>query len=275
MGRLDGKVAAVTGGASGIGEATVRRFVEEGAQVAFADRDSTRGAWISGEIEAAGGEALFVEARVDREAEAAAFIRQAVDRFGRLDILVNNAAIRLYNTVTGASEESWDAIWAVNVKGYAFCARAAIPFLRESGKGSIVNIASNSAVLASRNAVQYDTTKAAVAGLTRAMALDHAEEGIRVNALCPGPTFTPFHERRAAAAGMTPASFKEEFGRATMLGRPARPGEIAACVLFLASDDASFVTGACLFADGGETSMGSNRALGSPDRDRRDDGAKA
>ena len=271
MGRLDGKVAAVTGGASGIGEATVRRFVEEGARVAFADRDRPRGASIAARIEAAGGEALFVEARMDREAEAAAFIRRAVDHFGQLDILVNNAAIRLYNSVTEASEESWDAIWAVNVKGYAFCAKAAIPFLRHSGKGSIVNIASNSAVIASRNAVQYDTTKAAVTGLTRAMALDHAEEGIRVNALCPGPTFTPFHQRRAAAAGQT-ESFKEEFGRSTMLRRAARPEEIAACVLFLASDDASFVTGTCLFADGGETSMGSNRALGSPDRDRRDDG---
>ena len=167
--------------------------------MAFADRDGPRGACIAGEIEAGGGEALFVEARMDREAEAAAFIRRAADHFGRLDILVNNAAIRLYNTVTGASEESWDTIWAVNVKGYAFCAKAAIPFLRESGKGSIVNIASNSAAIASRNAVQYDTTKAAVTGLTRAMALDHAEEGIRVNALCPGPTFTPFHQRRAAA----------------------------------------------------------------------------
>ena len=261
MGRVDGKVAAVTGGASGIGEATVRLFVEEGARVAFADRDGARGADIAEQIRASGGEVLFVEAHMEREAEAMAFIRRAVEHFGQLNILVNNAAIRLYQSVTEASEESWDTIWGVNVKGYAFCAKAAIPVLRRTGNGSIVNIASNSAVIASYNAVQYDTTKAAVTGLTRAMARDHADDGIRVNALCPGPTFTPFHEQRAAAAGKTPQRFEEEFGRSNMLKRAATPPEIAACVLFLASDDASYVTGTCLFADGGETSMGSNRPM--------------
>ena len=204
---------------------------------------------------------LFVEVHTEREAEASEFIRQTVERFGRLDILVNNAAIRLYHDVTEASEESWDAIWGVNVKGYAFCAKAAIPAMRRTGNGSIVNIASNSAVIASVNAVQYDTTKAAVTGLTRAMARDHAVDGIRVNALCPGPTFTPFHERRASAAGRTHEEFKEEVGRVNMLNRVATPSEIAACALFLASDDASYVTGTCLFADGGETTMGSNGPL--------------
>jgi NAD(P)-dependent dehydrogenase (short-subunit alcohol dehydrogenase family) len=257
MGRLDGKVAAVTGGASGIGEATVRRFVEEGARVGFADRDSARGTLVANEIEASGGEVLFVETHTERENEASDFIRRTVEHFGQLDILVNNAAIRLYHDVTEASEESWDAILGVNVKGYAFCAKAAIPAMRRTGNGSIVNIASNCAVIASSNAVQYDTTKAAVTGLTRAMARDHADDGIRVNALCPGPTFTPFHERRASAVGKTPEEFKEEFGRPVMLKRPATPSEIAACVLFLASDDASYVTGTCLFADGGEASMGS------------------
>ena len=261
MGRLDGKVAVVTGGASGIGEATVRLFVEEGARVAFADRDGARGTDIAEQIKASGGEELFVEARMEREAEALAFIRRTVEHFGQLNILVNNAAIRLYQSVTEASEESWDTIWGVNVKGYAFCAKAAIPALRRTGNGSIVNIASNNAVIAGDNTVQYDTTKAAVTGLTRAMARDHAADGIRVNALCPGPTFTPFHEQRASAAGKTPEEFKEEVGRATMLQRAASPLEIAACVLFLASDDASFVTGTCLFADGGETSMGSNRPM--------------
>ena len=255
MGRLDGKVAAVTGGAAGIGEATVRLFVEEGARVAFADRDGTRGTGVAEEIKASGGEVLFVETHVEREAEAMAFIRTTVEHFGRLDILVNNAAIRLYQSVTEASEESWDTIWGVNVKGYAFCAKAAIPALRRTGNGSIVNIASSYAFKAGENTVQYDTTKAAVTGLTRGLSRAHAADGIRANALCPGPTFTPFHERRAAAAGKTHEEFKEEFGRPLMLKRPGTPREIAAGVLFLASDDASFVTGTCLCVDGGDTAM--------------------
>ena len=259
MGRLDGKVAAITGGASGIGEATVRRFVDEGARVAFADLDGARGSDIAEQIKASGRNVLFVVARIEREAEASAFIERTVDHFGQLDILVNNAAIRMYQDVTEASEESWDTILGVNVKGYAFCAKAAIPAMRRTGNGSIVNIASNSAFIASDRAVQYDTTKAAVTGLTRAMARDHADDGIRVNALCPGPTLTPFHEQRAVATG--PEAFKKEFGRSTMLKRAAEPSEIASCALFLASDDASFVTGTCLFADGGETSMGSNRQM--------------
>src|SRR5262249_31011388 len=142
MTRLDGKVTAVTGGASGIGEATVRRFVMEGAKVAFADRDAERGKRVAAEIVASGGEAPVVEAHVEREAEAAAFVRQAAQRFGRLDVLVNNAGVRLYHTVEEASAESWDEILGVNLKGYAFCAKAAIPFLRQAGHGSIVNVAS-------------------------------------------------------------------------------------------------------------------------------------
>ena len=138
-------------------------------------------------------------------------------------MLVNNAGMRLYQTVVDASEESWDAILGVNVKGYAFCAKAAIPLMRQTGGGSIVNVASIRSVVAGGNMVQYDTTKAAVAGLTRAMALDHAGDGIRVNAVCPGPIFTRFHERRAATAGKTFEQFRAEFGRGTMLRRPGTP----------------------------------------------------
>ena len=253
MARLNGRAAAVTGGASGIGEATARRLAEEGAHVAIADIDAERGCMVADEIRARGGRAVFVETHTEREPECVRFIRSARDEFGRVDVLVNNAGMRLYQTVVDASEESWDAILAVNVKGYAFCAKAAIPLMRQGGGGSIVNVASIRSIVAGGNMVQYDTTKAAVAGLTRAMAQDHAADGIRVNAVCPGPIFTRFHERRAEAAGRTHDDFRTEFGRGTMLGRPGTPGEVAACILFLASDDASYVTGASLYVDGGHT----------------------
>jgi 2-hydroxycyclohexanecarboxyl-CoA dehydrogenase len=255
MGRFSGKVAAITGGASGIGEATARLLAEEGAHVAIADLDTERGPRVAEEILAEGARALFVETHTEREAEGVLFIERAREHFGRLDVLVNNAGMRLYQTVVEATAESWDAILGVNLKGYAFCAKAAIPEMRRSGGGSIVNVASIRAVVAGGNMAQYDTTKAAVAGLTRAMALDHAAEGIRVNAVCPGPIFTRFHQRRAETAGKTFEEFKSEFGRGTMLKRPGTPREVAACILFLASDEASYVTGTCLFVDGGQTSL--------------------
>src|SRR5688572_10238100 len=170
MGRLDGKVAAITGGASGIGEATARLFVKEGARIAIADMDTERGRMVADEMKTAGGEVIFVEAHMEREADAMTFIRRTVDQYGRLDILVNNAGMRLYQTVVEASEESWDAILGVNLKGYAFCAKAAIPEMRLTGGGSIVNVASVRSVVVGGNTPQYDTTKAAVAGLTRALA---------------------------------------------------------------------------------------------------------
>jgi NAD(P)-dependent dehydrogenase (short-subunit alcohol dehydrogenase family) len=255
MDRLSGKVAAVTGGASGIGEATVRRFVAEGARVAFADRDVERGKRVQADIEAAGGQAIFVEAQMQREAEALAFVRQTADRFGRLDVLVNNAGVRLYHTVVDAPAESWDEILGVNLKGYAFCAKAAIPLMREHGGGTIVNVASVRSVTSVGKTTQYDTTKAAVAGLTRGMAADHAADGIRVNAVCPGPIYTPFHERRLREQGRTYEQYREDAARGTMLRRHGTPEEVAACILFLASDDASYVTGTLLFVDGGMTAM--------------------
>jgi len=255
MDRLSGKVAAVTGGASGIGEATVRRFVAEGARVAFADRDVDRGKRVAAEIEASGGQALFIEAHVERELEAAGFIRQTADRFGRLDILVNNAGIRKYHTVVEATEESWDDILGVNLKGYAFCAKAAIPLIRDAGGGSIVNVASVRSVTSIGKTTQYDTTKAAVAGLTRGLAADHAGDRIRVNAVCPGPIFTPFHERRTRELGRTLEQYREDAARGTLLKRHGTPEEVAAAILFLASDDASYVTGTLLFVDGGYTAM--------------------
>lgn len=255
MGRLDGLAACVTGGASGIGEATVRRFVAEGARVAFADRDEARGRRVAAEIEAEGGTVLFVAADVGNERAAMGFVEQAAQAFGGLDILVNNAGIRLYQTVVEASAESWDTLLAVNLKSYAYCAKAAIPVMRRAGRGSIVNVASVRSVTAGGNTIQYDTAKAAIAGLTRGMAMDHSPEGIRVNAVCPGPIFTPFHAQRIAAAGRSVESYNEDAAGRTMLRRPGTSEEVASCILFLASDDASYVTGSLLFVDGGMTAM--------------------
>ena len=256
MGRLSGKTAAVTGGASGIGEATTRRFVEEGAKVAFADRDEPRGKRVAETLESEGYDVLFVHAHMEQEAEATGFVAQSAAHFGQLDILVNNAGIRLSQAVTETSTESWNTVLGVNLMGYAFCAKAAIPLMCASGGGSIVCVASTRSVRAGPNAVLYDASKAGVLGLTRAMARDHALDGIRVNAVGPGPIITPFHERRAAETGQPWDEYVEDFGRETMMQRAGSAREVANGVLFLASDEASFVTGVCLFIDGGAVATG-------------------
>jgi 2-hydroxycyclohexanecarboxyl-CoA dehydrogenase len=259
MARLDSKVAAVTGGASGIGEATVRRFVAEGASVAFCDRDGERGRRVASELEAlcatTGAKVAFTQADVGTEAACLAFVNGAAQQFGRLDILVNNAGIRKYEKIDEASAASWNEILSVNLMSYAFCAKAAVPLMRRNTGGAIVNVASVRSVVAGGGNLQYDTTKAAIAGLTRALAADHSAEGIRVNAVGPGPIFTPFHERRIAAAGETVEQYNAQAARGTMLKRPGRAEEVAAAILFLASDDASYVTGALLFVDGGMTAL--------------------
>ena len=256
MGRLDGKIAAVTGGASGIGEATVRRFVAEGASVAFCDRDGERGQRVAAELETAGAKIAFTQADVGTEAACLAFVNGAGEKFGRLDILVNNAGIRKYEKVDEASAASWNEILSVNLMSYVFCAKAAVPLMRgNQGGGAIVNVASVRSVVAGGGNLQYDTTKAAIAGLTRALAADHSAEGIRVNAVGPGPIFTPFHARRIAAAGETVEQYNTRAAQGTMLKRPGRADEVAAAILFLASDDASYVTGALLFVDGGMTAL--------------------
>jgi len=233
----------------------VRRLIAEGAEVAFADRDAARGRQVAAEIAAAGGKAFFVEADVGHESACLEFIQQALRRFGRLNILVNNAGIRMYQTVVEATADSWDEILGVNLKSYAYCAKGAIPAMRQVGGGSIVNVASVRSIVAGGNNIQYDTAKHAVAGLTRGLAMDHGAEGIRVNAVCPGPIFTPFHARRLQAAGKTIAQYNEDAAGRTMLKRPGTPEEVAACILFLASSEASYVTGSLLFVDGGMTAM--------------------
>ena len=255
MARFDGKVVAVTGGASGIGEATVRRLVAEGASVAFCDRDGERGQRVAAELAAAGAKIAFTQADIGTEAACLAFVESAAQTFGRLDILINNAGIRKYEKIDEASAASWNEILNVNVLSYAFCAKAAVPLMRANKAGAIVNVASVRSVVAGGGNLQYDTTKAAVAGLTRALAADHSAEGIRVNAVGPGPIFTPFHARRLEASGQSIEQYNARAAQGTMMQRPGRAEEVAAAILFLASDDASYVTGALLFVDGGMTAL--------------------
>src|SRR3990167_7589450 len=174
------------------------------------------------------GKIAFTQADVGSEAACLAFVNGAAEKFGRLDILVNNAGIRKYEKIDEASAASWNEILNVNLLSYAFCAKAAVPLMRRDKGGAIVNVASVRSVMAGGGNLQYDTTKAAIAGLTRALAADHSPEGIRVNAVGPGPIFTPFHQRRLEAAGGSVAQDKASAPESTTLKRPGRGEEGAA-----------------------------------------------
>ena len=248
--RLKNKVAIVTGGGAGIGRATAILFAEEGAKVVIADVDEETGHDAVKHIQAAGGEAAFIKTDVSIEAEAVAMSRFAVERFGQINVLVNNAGMRVYGPITEATEESWDAIFAVNTKGVAFCAKGAIPEMIKAGGGSIVNVSSANGIVGRGGMAQYDATKAAVLGLTRAMAVDYAPHNIRTNAICPGPTITDFHLKRAQARGITAAEIRQRPANHVILKRQAEPREIVYGILFLASDESSYVTGHALMVDG-------------------------
>ena len=214
-----------------------------------------RGKRVVAEIEASGGQALFVKAHMEREAEAAAFIQQATDHFGRLDILVNNAGIRMYQAVVEASAESWDEILGVNLKGYVFCAKAAIPVIRQAGGGSIVNVASVRSVVTGGKTTQYDTTKAAVAGLTRRMAMDHAPDRIRVNAVCPGPSSRPITSAVPSRWVRPSSSTRRTPRRPPCSGVRVRLRRSPPASCSSRRTRRSFVTGTLLFVDGGHTAM--------------------
>lgn len=254
MGRMDGKVAAITGGAGGIGSATVRRFLEEGAKVVFCDMNVEKGN--SFEKELGTENSFFMVADVSKEADMAKLVAETISRFGRLDVMVNNAAVRNYEDVTEASEASWDHVLGVNLKGCIFGSKAAIAAMKEGEGGVVVNVASIRAYQAGSKCVQYDTSKAAILGLTRSMARDHAANNVRVMAVAPGPIFTDFHEKRADNAGKSFETYKAEFSASTMLKRPANPVEVANVILFVASDEASYMTASCVTVDGGELGLG-------------------
>lgn len=252
-GRLAGRTAIVTGGAGGIGAATARLFGEEGARVALVDRDGAAIEAASGEIREAvpSAETLGIVVDLAQEAAAAEVVARTIAAFGGIDVLVNNAGIRAYEPLAEAKADTWRDVIAVNLLSYAYLSREALPQLRASGRGSIVNVSSTHAFNPRAGMGQYDVTKAGIVSMTRTLAFEEAEHGVRVNAVCPGATFTPFHARRAAALGRSPDEVDREAATTCLMRRWAEPREIAYPILWLASDEASYITAAALMVDGG------------------------
>ena len=253
MNRLADKSALITGGGAGIGAATARLFCEEGAAVALVDTDGAALARTLAAIRDAVPTArlIAVEADVADAARAGVAVAQALDAHGRIDVLVNNAAMRRPASLEAATPEDWQAIVGVNLVGAANYCRAALPALRRAGRASVVNVSSCYAITGRKGMGLYDATKAGLLALTRTLACEEAGHGVRVNAVCPGSTLTDFHVKRAAAAGKTVDALRGERAVTSLLGRWAEPAEIAWPILWLASDEASFVTGATLMVDGG------------------------
>jgi NAD(P)-dependent dehydrogenase (short-subunit alcohol dehydrogenase family) len=250
--RLAGRAAIITGGAAGIGRATAELFAEEGARVVVADLDEKSGDETVSVIEGKGGEAIFVATDVSREDDARRLCEEALRAFGRVDILVNNAATFVLKGLE-ASIEDWRRSLDVNVVGTALVSRFAVEAMKRSGGGAIVNLGSISSFIAQPQFVTYSATKAALVQMTRNMALDLAQFGIRVNCVCPGTILTRASQDHMERVGMTLEEFVAEEGPKHLLGRVGNPREVAYAILFLASDEASFITGAHLMVDGGYT----------------------
>ena len=250
MERLREKCALITGAASGIGRATALLFSREGAVIVMLDRDLTGGAQVLEEISSLGGRAQFVAGDVTRSQDCLRAVETAVDRFGRLDVLVNNAGIIRRASVVETDETEWDQVMAVNVKSVFLMSRHAVPVMASAGRGAIINVSSGWGLVGGRAAAAYCASKGAVVNLTRAMALDHAAQGIRVNCVCPGDTDTAMLRDEARQLGVATESFLQE-AAGRPLGRIGQPEDIARAILYLASEEALFVTGAVLVVDGG------------------------
>jgi NAD(P)-dependent dehydrogenase (short-subunit alcohol dehydrogenase family) len=256
--KLSNKVALITGATSGIGAATAVLFAQEGAKVVITGRRQGHGEAVASAIQAAGGDCRYVQADHTRAEDCSRAVEQALAEFGRLDILFNNAGIVTGGTAESVSEADWHATLAINVTAVWRMSRLVIPHLRAGGGGVIVNNASDWAVVGARDALPYAVSKGAVAQMTRSMALDHAHENIRVNAVCPGDTFVERWLEKGYFEASDPVTREQAMAESAAcipMKRFARPEEIARAVLFLASDDSSFVTGQLLLVDGGNTAQ--------------------
>jgi 2-keto-3-deoxy-L-fuconate dehydrogenase len=243
MFKLDGKIALVTGAGSGIGAAIAETFARAGAEVIVADRDSKAGESVAKQI---GGKARFKLLDVSNETDCETLARE----IQRVDILVNNAGIGHVGTILQTTAADMDRLYHVNVRGVFNLSKAFLPQMLERKSGSIINMASIGGVVGIRDRLAYCATKFAVVGITKSMALDHAKQGIRVNCICPGRVETPFVSARLKEYP-DPQKAYEEMSSTQAVGRMARPQEIASAALYLASDEAAFVTGTAFLIDGG------------------------
>ncbi|GAO72653.1 MULTISPECIES: SDR family NAD(P)-dependent oxidoreductase [Comamonas] len=251
--RMAGRTALITGAGAGIGAAASHLFCQEGAAVLMVDANAealerTREAILQA---VPGARLACATADVSDEAAAAAAVGQCVQQWGGLDTLVNNAAMRNYSAAADATAAEWQAMVGVNLVGMSNYCRAALPALRQSGTGSIVNVSSCYAVTGRKGMALYDATKAAQLAYTRSLAFEEAAHGVRANAVCPGSTLTDFHVGRARNAGKSVEQLRTERKDTSLIGRWASPEEIAWPILWLASSEASFITGTTLMVDGG------------------------
>jgi len=246
-GRLKNKVAIITGGANGLGKATAQLFSREGANVVVTDILDDLGEEVAQGIRDEGGKAIYQRADALSEQDAQQTVEKAVSAFGKLDILMCNPAIQIEKTIPETTEEEWDRVIDLNLKGPFLCSKHALIQMQKQKSGNIIMISSQSGIVSNANQASYNASKHGVIGLCKCIAHDHALEGIRANVVCPGSM-----KDTALTAGL-PEEHTRPFLKASLLERWAAPMEVANCVLFLASDEASYVTGAVLIADGGYT----------------------
>ena len=250
--RLPDKIAIVTGGGAGIGEAIARRFAAEGAKVIVADIDAAAAESVARGISNGGGTAAPVAADIAAEPGAKSIADRALELWGGIDILVNNAANFTHKRVEDATAKDWHAVLGVNVLGTSFCSKYAVAAMKQRGGGNVVNIASINGLVAMPEWMTYNTSKAAVVGMSKSMALDLAPFNIRVNCVCPGMTMTPSLLKAIAELGVSvDDAMQAHLAPHALIKRWGTAEEIAAAVLFLASDEASYITGTTLVVDGG------------------------